>query len=368
MSDKIKYFIGCGVPVFTCNFRCKYCYLGQHPDLRTRGIIPFVREPEYIASFFSRKKLDGLCYFNFCGNGETLFHPQIIDLVTLLVNDGHYCDIITNGTMSKKFDELVSKVDMERRSHILIKFSFHWLELKRKKMLDVFVENVYKMKNNGFSYSIEITPHDELVPYIDEIKKFSIEKFGAFPHITVARNEATADIELLTKYNSKEYQEIWSVFDSGMFDFKYKIFGEKRCEFCYAGLWSLQLVLETGEYFQCYGGDLLGNIINESKISFRPVGKCRQPHCFNGHAYLTFGVIPEMNSPSYNVMRDRECVDGSHWINEKTRCFFESKLINSHKELSDAEKEKVIKKDWFNKNISYIKLKTTHLINKIKRN
>ena len=368
MGDKIKYFIGCGVPVFSCNFRCTYCYLGQHPDLRSRGIIPFAQEPEYIADFFSKERLGGLCYFNFCGNGETLLHPEIIDLVTLLTKNGHYCDIITNGTVSRRFDELISRLDINQRKHLLIKFSFHWMELKHRNLMDTFVDNVYKIKNSGISYSIEITPHDELIPHIEEIKKFSLEKFGALPHITVARNEATPDIELLTKLNRNDYKNIWSSFDSGMFDFKFSIFNEKRCEFCYAGLWSLQLVLETGEYFQCYGGDLLGNIKNKEKpIAFRAIGKCRQPHCFNGHAYLTFGDIPELEAPTYNVMRDRVCEDGNHWVQEETQVFFNSKLIESHDQLSDTEKQRIIRMDSINKAASLLKLKTSHAIKKIKK-
>lgn len=344
MEKAIKYFIGCGVPVFSCNFRCTYCYLGQHPiDTRVGGGIQnFSHSPEYIANYFNPTKLGGLAYFNFCASGETLIHPQLIELVNLLTQQGHFCDIITNGTLSKKFDELIHALNHEQKKHLLIKFSFHWLELKRLNLLDRYVENVNKIKNAGISYSIEITPHDELIPYINEIKEFSLANFGALPHITVARDEGTEEIRVLTKLTPEEYEQTWSTFDSDMFKFKYSTFGKKRCEFCYAGLWSLQLDLASGSYSQCYGADLLGNIKDE-KIHFRPVGLCRMPHCFNSHAYMTYGIIPNVNTPFYNNMRDRVCEDGTHWVQDETRQFFSTKLSQTHTLLSDEEQKKVIR-------------------------
>ena len=35
-------------------------------------------------------------------------------------------------------------------------------------------------------------------------------------------------------------------------------------------------------------------------IRFEAIGcKCTQPHCYNGHAFLTLGDIPELNTPTY---------------------------------------------------------------------
>lgn len=124
------------------------------------------------------------------------------------------------------------------------------------------------------------------MPYIDELKRFSMKEFGALPHITVARNEGTSKIDLLTKYSKEEYRDIWSTFDSRLFDFKLSVFNQRRKEFCYAGCWSLAVNLEDGNYSQCYIGSRLGNIKEMDKpINFRPIGKCREPHCFNAHAF-----------------------------------------------------------------------------------
>lgn len=278
------------------------------------GIKPFASKPEDIVKFFSLDRLGGSCYFNLCADGETMMHPELIELVNELTKEGHYTDIVTNGTLEKKFDELIDKLSSTQRNHLFIKFSFHYLELKKRHMINNFLSNVSKIKNAGISYSIEITPHDELVPYIDEIKEFSLREFGALPHITVARNEGTDEILLLTKYSREEYKVIWSQFDSEMFNFKFSIFNQNRTsDFCYAGLWSLTVDLESGLYRQCYGGDVLGLFTNLKKpINFRAIGKCRQPHCFNGHAFLACGNIPELETPYYYQERDRKTVTGEH--------------------------------------------------------
>ena len=344
--DKIKRFITCLVPVHACNFRCQYCYLSHHADrdVYGGGVKPFASKASQIVNFFSLERLGGPSYFNLCAAGETMMHPELIDLVSELTREGHYADIVTNGTLEKKFDELIEKLSPTQRNHLFIKFSFHYLELKKRKMMDKFLSNVNKVKNAGISYTIEITPHDELIPFIDEIKTFSLQEFGALPHITVARDEGTDDILLLTRYSRDEYKKIWSQFDSEMFNFKLKIFSQDRtCDFCYAGLWSLAVDLESGLYRQCYGGDVLGSLKDLTKpINFRVIGRCRQPHCFNGHAFLACGNIPELETPYYYQERDRVTESGEHWFTPQVKDFFSTKLCESNKEYSNAEKKKAM--------------------------
>lgn len=344
--DRISKFITCLVPVHACNFRCLYCYLSHHvdKDAYNGGIKPFAKRSDEIVAFFSQERLGGPCYFNLCAAGETMMHPELINLVCELTKEGHYTDIVTNGTLTKKFDELIEKLSTEQRKHLYIKFSFHYLELKKRNMMDKFLDNVKKIKNAGISYTIEITPHDELVPFIDEIKEFSMKEFGALPHITVARDEGTDEILLLTAYSREEYKKIWSQFESELFDFKLSIFNQDRTsDFCYAGLWSLAVDFETGLYHQCYGGDILGSFKDINKpIKFRAIGKCRQPHCFNGHAFLACGDIPELETPTYAEERDREMFSGEHWFTPEVASYFATKLSESNKEFSDAEKRKAM--------------------------
>lgn len=330
--EGIKRFITLRIPVYACNFRCSYCYVGQHQGAYKKGIIPFIKSPEYIAKFFLKERLGGKCYFNCCADGETTLHPQLVELVSRLTGEGHFVDIITNGSQTEKLKVLCSQLDNFQKENLFIKFSFHYLELKRRNLLEEYVSNVNLIKNSGISYTVEITPHDELIPYIDEIKEFSLKNFGALPHITVARNEATNKIELLTKLSRDKYIKTWSVFDSALFDFKISIFGKKRKEFCYAGLWSLNVNLHTGFYSQCYIGDRLGNICDISKpINFRPICRCRQPHCFNGHAFLAFGLCPDLETTSYMAERNRKRMGGGgEFLTSPVKEFFKTKLKDSN--------------------------------------
>lgn len=342
--DKISKFITCYIPVHACNFRCQYCYLSHHinEDVYGGGVKKFAVTSQEFISFFSVDRLGGPSYFNLCAPGETMIHPELIELVCQITKAGHYADIVTNGTLSKKFDELIEKLDLNCRKHLFIKFSFHYLELLKKNKMQEFLDNVRKIKESGISYSIEVTPHDELVPYIEEIKRFSMEHFGAWPHITVARNEGTQEIALLTKYSREEYKKIWSVFDSALFDFKLSLFNVNRKEFCYAGLWSLSVDLESGIYRQCYDGDVLGKLTDTEKpINFRAICKCRQPHCFNGHAFLGCGVIPEVNGPTYTQERNRIETNGSEWFSEEMKAFFSSKLEETNIKYTDKQKRVV---------------------------
>lgn len=338
--EKIKRFITCHIPVYACNFRCSYCYVGQHQGAYKGGTKDFAVSPKEVAEFFSPERTGGFCYFNLCGLGETFLHPQLISLVYELTKEGHYCDVITNGVLTNKIEELISALDENQRKHLFLKFSFHYLQLEERNLLETFVSNVNKAKSAGVAFTVEITPHDELIPYIDEIKNVSLKNFGALPHITVARNEATKKIEILSKLSRKDYKKTWQVFDSALFDFKFDIFNQKRKEFCYAGQNSLSVNLADGSYSQCYCGKQLGFITEiEKPINFEPIGKCSLPHCFNGHAFLAYGNIPSLKTSTYAEERDRITQDGGHWLNKTCLDFFSTKTCDSNFHFSSEEEK-----------------------------
>ena len=343
IPDSIKLFVGVNVPVYSCNFRCQYCYLSHHDEAYKGKTNRFGKSISKIVDVFDPEKVGGFCYFNFCGFGETLLHPDVVDLVAALLDKGHYADIITNGTISKQLSRLIYELNDSQKEHLLVKFSFHYLQLKEKGLLEEFCNNINLIKQSGISISIEITPHDELIPYIPEIIAFSKKRFSALPHITVARNESTKQIELLSKYSKEELSKIWGEpFNSKMFDFKLSVFGEKRAEFCYAGLWSIQLDPGSGDYWQCYVGNKLGNVFNQNKLRLIPICKCREPHCFNAHAFMTFGLLPDVETPKYIEMRDRVESDGTHWINKNAVTFLSSQFIDSCFQLNEKQKRHAV--------------------------
>lgn len=335
---KIKRFIDCYIPTETCNLRCHYCYIAQKRKFNNK-IAHFTHSIDVMQKAFSFKRMGGICLINICAGGETLLSGEVIPIVKRLAEEGHYIMIVTNGTLSPRFQAIAS-LPADIRSHIFIKFSLHYLELIRLNWLERFSNNVNLMKRHQVSFTVEVTPTDELIPYIDELKEYCLSNFGALCHITIARDDRTGGIDVLSDLDYSTYKKVWGQFESDMFQFKTEIFYHKRKEFCYAGDWSLYVNLETGDIRQCYCGKIIGNLYDFSKpISFEAIGtKCNLPHCYNGHAFLTIGDIPEINSITYDMTRNRICKDGSEWLQPEMKAIMQSRLQESNKEYSKIKK------------------------------
>lgn len=362
----MKRFLDCYIPITTCNLKCHYCYIAQLNNFENEPP-KFKYDNEYIAKALSKDRLGGICLINLCANGETLLVPRMVELIKLLLENGHYVAVVTNGTMSKHFDEIIKfpKILLER---LFFKFSFHYLELKRLNKMDEFFRNIDKIRSAGCSFTLELTPSDEIIPYIDDIIALSKEKVGAICHITVPRKDFDTKMGILTKYSIKDFEKIFKVFKSDLFDFKMSIYGKKRREFCYAGEWSAIIDLGSGELKQCHGGNVIDNIYNEidKPIKFMPIGhNCRMPYCFNGHSYLSLGNIPNLKTPSYKDLRNRVCNDGTEWLTETYKNIYSEKLLDSNREYSINEKKKI---DRYNK-IMFVKQRISikRIINFIKK-
>ena len=323
-EPKLCKYVDCLVPIGKCNLKCQYCYIGNS---RNSDEIHFYHSPKFIRKALSKKRLGGTALINLCSEGETLLCKDLVRIVEELINEGHYISIVTNGTINRAINELINiQADLK---HIFIKFSFHYMEFKKLGLLDAFVENVHKIYNAGCSISIEITPSDEMVPYINEIKEFSLKAFGAYPHITVTRDESVKSFKILSEYSFEKYKEIWGTFESTMFDFKMNNVGIRRFENCMAGVWSLHLNLESGDLYKCTHNPLIDNIYEdlERTINLEPVmNKCCLPYCFNCHSYLALGAIPGLDTPTYYEVRDREMINGNHWIRNDIKKIFEQRL------------------------------------------
>lgn len=337
--DKIKRFIDCYIPTETCNLRCHYCYIAQKRKFNAK-LASFSQTPDTIRKALSKERLGGVCLLNLCAGGETLLSEEVLPVVKALLLEGHYVMIVTNGTVTKRFEE-IAQWPKELLRHLFFKFSFHYLEMKRLNMMERYFKNVQMMKDAGASFTVEITPSDELVPYMDELKETCRKYLGALCHVTIARDDRTDGIDVLSDYSFEEYQQIWGQFDSELFRFKSEIFYKHRDEFCYAGDWSAYLNLDSGELKQCYCGNVLDNIYENTDrpIHFEAIGKgCSLAHCYNGHAFLTLGDIPELEAPTYAQTRNRICADGSEWLQPEMKAFLSGRLYESNKEYSAIKK------------------------------
>lgn len=339
-QDRLKRFFDIYIPTEKCNFTCSYCYVGQEGKA-SGEIVPIRHTPAEVRKALSKNRLGGVCFLNFCGGGETLLGDDILPIIYELLKEGHYIQIVTNGTITKRFQE-ISTWDSDILVRLLFKFSFHYMELKTRNCLALFFDNVHLMQSVGCSISLELMPHDELIPYIDEIKKICLAQVKALPHLTVGRDNITSELKLLSQYTKDEYGGVWKSFDSEMFKFKIDMFGKPQKQFCYAGEWSCSLRIDTGDLHQCNGLICVDNIYDriDEELCFKPVGNgCPYPHCYNCHAYLCLGVVPDIEAPTYADMRDRLCSDGSRWLNDDVREFFSQKLENNNIQYTETEKK-----------------------------
>lgn len=344
--EKIKRFIECHIPITNCNLRCHYCYVTHH-RLFVNKIPKFKYPPDHVRKALSKKRMGGVCLINFCASGETLLVREITEYIRVLLEEGHYVMVVTNATISKRFDEICN-FPKDLLNRLFFKFSYQYLELKRKSKLDAFWGNVKKAGSSGCSFTVEVTPSDELIPYIDEMNQRALEEVGTLPHVTIARDERDSQFPILTSMNRKDYIDVWGKFESSLFDFKESIFGVKRKEFCYAGDWSFTVDLGTGRMKQCYKSLTQQNIFKDidKPIIFSPIGNnCREPHCFNGHAWIALGDIPELPAPSYAELRNKTGLNGKEWLTPDMKSFMNTKLYESNREYSCEQKNKINKQN-----------------------
>ena len=327
------------IPLSVCNLRCHYCYLSQRPS-SYEGVIPEMKfSPEEVAYAMRKERIGGVSYFNLCADGETLLLPNLSRYVELLAREGHYMEIVSNMVLTKKLEPLL-KLGPEILSHVEFKCSLHYLEFEKRGLLDRFAQNVNAAWAAGASTNIEITPSDELVPKIPEVKAYCLENFGALAHLTIARNDATSWIERLTELPRDKYFAAWEQFDSPFFDFKNTIFGVKQTGFCEAGAWMYHVTMNTGDARQCYKGRKIGNVFEnpDEPLPEMPIGRCLEPHCYNGHMLITLGLIKGLTDLGYGDIRDRERADGTHWLHPELKAFFNTKLGDSNNEPSSFRK------------------------------
>lgn len=332
--DKVVKFINVHVKMSNCTLRCHYCYVTIH---KTFGHpIPQLQySPSFIRQALNKKRLGGCCHLNFCADGETLLLPDLIDIVRELLEEGHYISIVTNATLTKKIEQITALPEHLKR-HLFVKASYHYLELSNRNLINTFFENVNALHKSGISITIEITPNDELIPFVDEAVKICYDHTGAAPHFTLARDEHFKELPLLTKLSREEYRKTWGKFNSTLFDFKESIFGVPVKRFCYAGEWFLCLDLLSGDMSKCYGTPTIQNIYTdpEEPLKLEAIGKgCPRAHCFNGHSLIPMGVVPSIKSPTYAEERDRITTDGRHWLYPDIAAIFSQRLYDNNSQL-----------------------------------
>ena len=124
--------------------------------------------------------------------------------------------------MSRRFREIVELCPDEFRKHLSFAFSFHYVELKNRNLIDTFIDNVKYVRDNGCSFVIQLNLSDEYIPLCNEIKEICLKEFGALPQIALTRRELKNGYEIMTSYPNDEYISIARSFKSPLFDFTLK--------------------------------------------------------------------------------------------------------------------------------------------------
>ena len=131
------------IPTSICNFRCSYCYLAQRDSHYEGNMAQFKHSPEKFGHACSIERVGGVSYGNFTATGETLLTKNIDKYIKAFVEQGHYAEIVTNLTVTSMLEKILSW-DKGLLKRVEFKCSFHYLELKKRGMLDVFASNVKK--------------------------------------------------------------------------------------------------------------------------------------------------------------------------------------------------------------------------------
>ena len=244
---------------------------------------------------------------SFCGAGETFLCKEMTDIVAYTLRQGNFVNVTNNGTISRAIETLTSLPD-DLSSRLVFAFSFHYNELKNRNLLSTFAANVKKVIASKASFTVQLNLYDGYLPYLDEIKNFCMENFGALTQLALTRDQRHG-MKLYTAGDLAAYRKLGAEFHSPMFEFSCDNFLVSRAKnFCYAGQHSWRLDLATGALRRCYFERDTFNAYDDldRKIPLKPVGRhCGDRYCVNAIHFMALGNVPEINCPSYAQLRDR---------------------------------------------------------------
>ncbi|MDO5559250.1 MAG: radical SAM protein [Oscillospiraceae bacterium] len=331
---QIKKFFECLIPVSVCNLECDYCYIIQrHGNMQKVPQLKY--SPEHIGQSLTQKRLGGVCYFSLCGAGETFVPDYLTDIVFQLLKNGHYVNVTTNGTLTKKIQKL-GTLPPEYCSRLHISFSLHFLELKKRSLLDTFFANIEFVRSLGCSVLVQLNVYDGYLEHLEEIRNLCISRTGAPPQLVATRKETSLNsrIDLMTSLSHDDYLNSGSSFDSPLFDYTVHNINKRQRGFCYAGDWSYVLNMQTGIMKRCYASCLYQNIFSDpdKPLMSLAVGRhCASLYCLNASHFLTLGTIADDASPSYAQLRNRP---EASWYSDDMDSFLNTKLCEQNKQYS----------------------------------
>ncbi len=179
MKDKIVKMINGTIHTSGCTLNCDYCYLAQSDHRNDRETYALRYPLETVLQACAKKRLGGTAFIQIIGDGETLLPKDAVPLICGLLKEGHYVQVVTNGTLQNRIHELVEMVEKDGLvSHLLLSFSLHFLELEKRNFLEIYAANINYVKEKGISFRISLVCGDEYLEAADRIHAFCKEKLG----------------------------------------------------------------------------------------------------------------------------------------------------------------------------------------------
>ncbi len=276
-----------------CTLSCDYCCLAQVEHKNDRETYALKYPLETVLKACSKERLGGTAFIQIIGDGETLLPKDAVPLIHGLLKEGHFVQVITNGTLGDRIRELVEKAEKDKlKDHLLISFSLHFLELEKRNLLESYAENVNYVKEQGVSFRVSIVCGDGYLEAADRIHKFCREKLEGITLNVGSTKEfdKTGNCTGIYSKYSKEvyYEKVRESFSSHNFEYISDLEEMDNHKFCYAGKWYFQLDFTTGMYSQCLMNEGFSHNFFEhleEELETEPVGTgCRASFCWCGWA------------------------------------------------------------------------------------
>lgn len=329
-----------------CNLNCSYCYVvNSRCDEKTEKVdLKF--DLHTMIEAFSVERLGGIADIVVIGSAETLLMEHIIPFVHGLLKHGHVVTVVTNATLTKRIKQLVD-IDKIYLKRLIVKASLHYLELKRRGLLEVYYENIKYIVAAGASCYPFVIISEEYLPYLDEISSNCIDELGIKPQCSPCNEVVDAySIKYSTKFKPEITYELYKKIDR---QFDTRIFNEivknKRFDpqehFCYAGLWSFGVDYATGSMSKCHGLPISVNFYEGDfceKIKEPVACSCGIESCCLQYNFFAEGLLPDYDSG----MLYGDMIYTKGFVSEDVRELLNVRFDHFYKRLSKEDELKFI--------------------------
>lgn len=257
MTEKVSRALTVYVSGNSCNLRCPYCYVkNSHPNEIPKPMC--LKYPlKQMVRAFDPRRIGGIAEVTVIGSAETLLAKEVIPFVHGLLHFGHVVTVVSNATLPSRVDELLD-CPKEDLKNLILKASFHYEELKRRQLLDVYFQNIKNAISHGASAYPFVVISPEYSKHIKEIGELITENLGIKAHCSPCNSiNNEFDLQFHSEFDPKPteklMEELDHYFDTRIYRecVRYKEVDVQNT-FCYAGRWSLGIDMATGHTFKCH--------------------------------------------------------------------------------------------------------------------